>query len=125
VYHASQRWFASMGASGSMNEPPGTISHHVPFLSSRRPSPPVCLTWSNTKFDRWPATMQAAIVSNQLTARKAKSIGSTSTYCIFECMGRRPPLNRNLPERVAHVFAKSNVTRSRVDNLASHPQMRG
>ena len=38
VYHASQRWFASMGASGIMNEPPGTTSHHVPFLSSRGPS---------------------------------------------------------------------------------------
>lgn len=78
MYHASQRWFASMDASGTMNEHPGTISHHVPFLSSRRPSLPVCDTGSNIKFDRWPATMRPAIVSDQLTTRKAKSIGSTS-----------------------------------------------
>jgi hypothetical protein len=54
MYHTSQKWFISMGASGTMNEP------QVLSLTT------------------FPSTMRPAIVSNQLTACKAKSIGSTS-----------------------------------------------
>lgn len=60
--------------------------------------------------------MQPAIVSSQLHAR-LKVLVQPQTYCGVECVGRRPPHNRNLPERVAHVFAKGNVTRSRVNTF--------